>query len=475
MNSGRMTFRFDTDKDKDEHKPKVEERRPSRGLGTAEEYAVDLRQEVKSPLHTWSHDPDIDFRSTREAPPEVSYAYYSGVIDPRQQDWDMQDVRGTRTVHRDTRKTDDVRKNRELRDIEDERKNRDIREIWDERNSKDIRDIRDERNSKEIRDKLDRDVRDDFAIDNGDESKEGYGGQGVYGSYGGSYHTRRPSYWWKLALSIAGAIGTGLLLGYAALSLFYGGNVEDTRGGTLATNTNIAGEQSTGASDPAGVGTSGLPLAENGASGGDSIPVQVAAQSYYLLQYGVFSTPAGAAQAQQELLEAGLAAGLDPADGNRVYAGVSPDREQAKLLSSGLKNQGIELYVRELALPSTEQVVFSGNAEAVNSYFSISGKLLSELSSQSASLLSIGQTDTAANIAAVSDLHMQWTEAAKALEVGLSPEERIICAALEKSISQGISALAEYNKNKAQALLWEVQESMLSFLTNQKKLLSAMM
>jgi len=304
---------------------------------------------------------------------------------------------------------------------------------------------------------------------------QGYGGQGIYGNYGGSYHTRRPSYWWKLALSIAGAIGTGVLLGYAALSFFYGGDIEDGSGGLLATDSSIAGDQNIGVSDPTGVGTSGLPQTGSEISQKNSIPVQVAAQSYYLLQYGVFSTPAGAAQAQQELLDAGLAAGLDPADGNRVYAGMSPDREQAKLLSSGLKNQGIELYVRELALPAAEQLVFTGNAETVNSYFSVSGKLLSELSSQSAFLLSLEQTDTTANIAAVSDLHMQWTEAAKALEVGLSPEQRIICAGLEKSISQGISALAEYNKNKAQALLWEVQESMLSFLTNQKKLLSAMM
>jgi len=60
------------------------------------------------------------------------------------------------------------------------------------------------------------------------------------------------------------------------------------------------------------------------------------------------------------------------------------------------------------------------------------------------------------------------------MEQGITPEAKSICAALEKSMSQGISALSEYNKNKAQALLWEVQESMLSFLTSQKQLLSAM-
>lgn len=232
--------------------------------------------------------------------------------------------------------------------------------------------------------------------------------------------------------------------------------------------------QSSGAKEPAGVGTSGLPVTGTENAGKNTIPVQVAAQSYYLLQYGVFSTPAGAEEARQELLTAGLAAGMDPADGNRVYAGMSSDREQAKLLSSGLQNQGIELYVREVAIPGAEQLVYSGKAEEVKNYFSVSGQLLSELSSQSASLLSAGQMITAANTSVVSDLHLQWSEAVKVLEQSVSPEAKSICAALEKSMSQGISALSEYNKNKAQGLLWEVQESMLSFLTSQKQLLSAM-
>jgi stage II sporulation protein B len=67
---------------------------------------------------------------------------------------------------------------------------------------------------------------------------------------------------------------------------------------------------------------------------------------------------------------------------------------------------------------------------------------------------------------------MQWTEAVKALEPGLTPEGQSICAALEKSMSRGIAALNEYDKNKAPGLLWEVQESMMGFLAGQRNLLS---
>lgn len=305
-----------------------------------------------------------------------------------------------------------------------------------------------------------------------DEGAGGYGASGSYGGgFGGAYRTRHPSYWWKFALAITGALGTGILLGYAALSFIGGGpagTAKEAGSGAVQTGT-AQGQNSAGGN--AGADITGVPAAQSGEAAAALLPVQVAAQSYYLLQYGVFSTPAGAEQAKQELLAAGLAAGLDPADGNRVYAGMSPDREQAKLLSSSLKNQGIALYVRELALPAVKQVRYSGSPEAVDRYFTVSAQLLNELSSLSASLLS--GASAGSGTAAVSDLHMQWLQAAKSLEPGLSPEGQSLASGLEQSMSQGIAALNEYGKNKAEGLLWEVQEAMMSFLTGQRSLLSS--
>ncbi|WP_025697322.1 SPOR domain-containing protein, partial [Paenibacillus durus] len=269
---------------------------------------------------------------------------------------------------------------------------------------------------------------------------------------GGYYTTRRTSSWWKFPASVAGAIGIGLLLGYAALTFF--GGVNDG--------------SSTGTATP---GTASQQNAAGNSVSAPAVPVQVAPQSYYLLQYGVFSTPEGAAQAQQELESAGLAAGLDPGDGNRVYAGLSSDREQAKLLGSRLKAQGIDLYVKEVSLPSESQLVFGGNGETVTRYFNTSGELLSELSSLSASLLG---GDAAADTAKVSDLHLQWTEAVKALEAGLPSGPLATAKELEKSVSRGVSAMNEYSKSKADGLLWEVQAAMLDMFSGQKRLLASM-
>ncbi|QWU15095.1 Sporulation related domain-containing protein [Paenibacillus sophorae] len=269
---------------------------------------------------------------------------------------------------------------------------------------------------------------------------------------GGYYTTRRTSSWWKFPASVAGAIGIGLLLGYAALTFI--GGVHD--GGSVGT---------------ASPGTAAQQNAVGNSTSAPAVPVQVPAQSYYLLQYGVFSTPEGAAQAQQELESAGLAAGLDPEDGNRVYAGLSSDREQAKLLGSRLKAKGIDLYVKEVSLPSENQLVFGGNGETVTRYFNTSGELLSELSSLSASLLG---GDTAADTAKVSDLHLQWTETVKALEAGLPSGPLAAAKELEKSVSRGVSAMNEYSKSKADGLLWEVQAAMLDMLSGQKRLLASM-
>ncbi|WP_336101640.1 hypothetical protein [Paenibacillus phytohabitans] len=438
MNSGRMTFRFD--RETAERKAEMADRRigrePVRALEVEDR---EQREEIRTAPNLRADEYIVDLERV-EIPraAEVSYMKSSG---PRRRNWDDSDGEydtgqysylpdsSTRTipVYAEVYRDDDNAPPGEHYPL-----------------------FEDERGAEQER----------------------FGQFSTHGNlYGGSYHTRRPSYWWKFALSVAGALGTGILLGYAALSFISGGGTGTGNGsGSSAVQTGIVQSQNdTGGGAEADI--TGVPVEGTGEAVAVHVPVQIAAQSYYLLQYGVFSTPAGAAQAQQELLAAGLAAGLDPADGNRVYAGMSPEREQAKLLSSGLKNQGIELYVREVALPAVDQVSYNGTAEAVDSYFAVSSQLLSELSGLSASLLSGMASGT--DSSAVSDLHMQWTETVKQLESGLSPEGKSIATVLEKSMSRGISALNEYGKNKAEGLLWEVQEAMMSFLTGQKSLLSA--
>lgn len=283
----------------------------------------------------------------------------------------------------------------------------------------------------------------------------------------GYYRSHKPTSFWKMAVSVSAAVVTGLLFGYMLLSMFNGGNAgEDPASGQLESNDAVH----QGPADSSG-GT-GASLAPGSTESAVHIPGQI----FYMLQYGVFSTPERAEQAKGELLQSGIAAGGDFDEENRVYAGISPDREQAKLLSNQLKAEGVELYVREIALPNIESAAFAGEEQTLTDYFTISGQLVSELSTLSASLLGKQEAGAVAseNITAITNLHQQWIQSMKLLSAGLGPETGAVLPAMEQSMNSSITALSEYNKNQSKGHLWEIQTGMMNYVMGQKKLLEGL-
>lgn len=286
------------------------------------------------------------------------------------------------------------------------------------------------------------------------------------GDYG-YYRSRKPTSFWKMAASVTAAVITGLLFGYMVLSMFNGGDAgENPATGQLES------------SDPGNL----APTDPSGGAGASPTPdmtesaVHIPGQNFYLLQYGVFSTPERAAQAIGELQQSGIAAGGDLDEENRVYAGISPDREQAKLLSNQLKAEGVELYVREIALPGIESAAFAGEEQTLTDYFTISGELVSELSQLSASLLGLQEPGaaTSEHMNTITNLHQQWIQSVKQLAAGLGPETGAALPAMEQSMNSSITALSEYNKNQSKGHLWEIQTGMMNYVMGQKKLLDGL-
>lgn len=278
-----------------------------------------------------------------------------------------------------------------------------------------------------------------------------------FGDYGGGYRTRRSPNWWKFMLSVAGAAVIGISLGYAALSFINSYTGSQEQGGAVTQAVQTAGPDQEGAGAAAG-----------------TVAVQMPAQTLYLLQYGLFSTGEGAAQAEQQLNAAGLASLIDSADGIRVYAGISSDRETAKLLGTNLGAHGIELYVREVQLPALEHAAYAGDGSAVGEYFRRSEGLLSQLSGLSAAMLSSGGPVSEAELAAVTDSHLAWSESVQALGAGLTSEQALLLPRLEKETTRAVSALNEYAQNQAAPLLWEVQTALLNYMSVTKELLAAL-
>ncbi|WP_348620399.1 SPOR domain-containing protein [Paenibacillus polymyxa] len=295
----------------------------------------------------------------------------------------------------------------------------------------------------------------DVLPDSLEENEEAY--------HSGQEYRKRPPHpsRWKLVGSVASALVTGGMFGYIMLLLFNGGGMVPGADPSVEEAVPVFKES---------VGVDAISAKEN------SVPVtvieaQVPPQTYYLLQYGVFSTPERALQAKEELLKAGIAAGGDTEDQNRVYAGISPDREQAKLLSNQLKTQGVELYVRELELPGFEKAAYGGEGDKLTGFFQLSSSLVGKLSGLSSTLLGEGGPNTvpASDMKELNDLHQQWTQNITALPTGLPNEAIASATSLEKAMNSAISALGEYNKNTAKEHIWEIQSSMMEYVLREKE------
>ncbi|MDO7906890.1 SPOR domain-containing protein [Paenibacillus sp. JX-17] len=284
----------------------------------------------------------------------------------------------------------------------------------------------------------------------------------------GHERPRKPGSSWKLAGSVASALVTGALFGYVILSFFNNPPSVPHTGTEAAVPAAATVDPSAGTETGAG-----------GDSRDDTLPVVqagVPSQTFYVLQYGLFSSEARAKDAVNELQAQGITAAVDVKEQNRVYAGLATEREQAKTISSLLGTKGIGLYVRELELPALDKAAFAGDSRMLTSYFEQSTAMVNELSTVSADL--IGQAEpaqlTAEQTARINALHEGWTQTFRQLKSALPAEGQIAAVNLEKSMNTGLSAWDEYSKNASVTYLWDIQSAMIEYLLQQKNLIAAL-
>ncbi|WP_232729832.1 SPOR domain-containing protein [Paenibacillus phocaensis] len=279
-------------------------------------------------------------------------------------------------------------------------------------------------------------------------------------------HYSRPhrTSWWKVAGSLTGAIVTGALFGFVVLSLFNQevklplpgiGGAQQADSGEAA-SLPAMGEIEEAVTEP----EENLPL----------IRVALPEQTYYFLQYGVFSTAQGVQLAQEELQASGIAAARDTVDEKRVYAGVSPDREQSKLLSGQLKAAGVNLILHEISFPEEANVEFAGEPEALEGFMAQSAELVRLLSTASAALLTEAQPQQHAELEQLGAKHQAWTESASAIRGKWSSAGAPLAGEMEKAINGAVEAMGEFQKSGAKTLLWEVQNEMMRFIMAEQSL-----
>lgn len=281
--------------------------------------------------------------------------------------------------------------------------------------------------------------------------------------------------WTIVLLSVVGAILTGAIFGYITLTLFAGGGMfsdggvaEETVGGIQAVEP---GQD--GSNDPAPNTDSKTETA----APGPAKPVAAAwpAQTYQLLQYGVFSSKASAEAAASDLKKAGLASALAYSGTDyRVYAGMALDRKGAETLQSKL--DGTEVYIKEAKLSAVAEILFAGSAEKAESFDANSSELIRSLAGLAAAQLSVNKP-SAVGAEAMSSWNAKrddWLKEATAFKESLSgKKEQAAAGSLVTAMEGASNALAAYNKAPSMKLLWTVQSKLLEAVFAQRELREA--
>jgi hypothetical protein len=293
--------------------------------------------------------------------------------------------------------------------------------------------------------------------------------------------TGTPS-WFNVFLSVAAALATGALFGYLLLSLFTGASIwpggSDETSQTLpVTGNEITGDANGGKEGNAtnkGEGT--LPATDNNPAAKPDPNVAMVSlegldQTYFMLQFGVFSNTEGKDAALAQLAEKGLAgAALTSAADYRVYAGMGGDRAKALTIRGQMAD--LDLYIKEVSITAPSKLPFKGEQAAAQTFFTKTGEIVQMLDELTIAQLEQPSLSPLSQAAAASwqTEHQKWTKNAATMRIGI--EDAAGKAYLEKviqAINTAAKSMVEYDKKPSRAYLWSTQTQLMKAIISQKE------
>jgi hypothetical protein len=295
--------------------------------------------------------------------------------------------------------------------------------------------------------------------------------------------------WFNVFLSVAAALATGALFGYLLLSLFTGASIWPGGAGDKPQSLPVAGNGITGETggDKAGnagsagsEGTNGegtKPVTDNNSAAAKPDPnlamvsLKGMDQTYFMLQFGVFSNTEGRDAAQAQLAEKGLAsAALTSAADYRVYAGMGSDKAKAQAIKGLMPD--MDLYIKEVSITTPSKMPFKGDQAAAQSFFTKTKELVQMLDELTIAQLEQPALSSLSEAAAATwqAEHQKWTENAATMRIGI--EDAAGKAYLEKvtqAINTAAKSMIEYDKKPSRAYLWSVQSQLMKAIISQKE------
>ncbi|MFB9279182.1 SPOR domain-containing protein [Cohnella cellulosilytica] len=308
-----------------------------------------------------------------------------------------------------------------------------------------------------------------------DRNRESFVDSGKFGADNGWYDSittteivreRGPS-WGRVVLSVAGAIATGVLFGYMVLGLFTG---EPLFPGQTAAESPARAVQASAGSDGAepagadGAKAGETPAAAKTSSGEGALPTtaEVAANRFYLLQYGVFRSEESMEVAVSQLKDKGYSWGTETNEGYRVYAAATMTKEEAELLASQMA--GLEVYIKPVdgpalqvgqgRLTSEAAELVEASAGMIRQLVEVSGAGLQER--QPAALGDKRLADWQA-------AQERWRKAS-AGEATFGGDAANEAGAIAQALKAGETAMAEYVREPSRKQLWNMQTAAMTAL-----------
>ncbi|MEI7025234.1 SPOR domain-containing protein [Paenibacillus sp. y28] len=287
--------------------------------------------------------------------------------------------------------------------------------------------------------------------------------------------------WLKIIASVTGAVATGALFGFFVLSMFASEPNDVQKTAEQLVRAPFTGSTGTGASaGGAAVKTEGEAVpASAAAAAGSAIAVNLAGNSYTVLQGGVFSNQQGAEALQADLRKKGLAAVTESGDKYTVYVALAPGRSEAQALSQLVQSKQQEVILKQLAIPAAAKIRWSGKAQdsaAVSGFFAQGEKLMQQLSALTSKHL--GQNAPGApdetELKSAQAAHQTWIGAAAQMEAGIPADQKAGLQKMTQSLNSAVKALEEYKKSPSAALLWQAQSELIQYAVSEKSLLSAL-
>ncbi|MDB5053465.1 MAG: sporulation protein [Bacilli bacterium] len=288
---------------------------------------------------------------------------------------------------------------------------------------------------------------------------------------------RRSIPWIKIISTAAGAIITGVLLGYLIITLFSGSKSAQSQK-TIETSSDQkqAALPTAGQTTLNNTTTSSIADASKAVSlnTDEAMAITIPARTYTFLQNGEFSTAQRAEKVQADLRSKGFAAVMELLDKYYIYVGIAADHDSALPLSQQMKSQKIEIYTKPYLLPAIHQIKWTGKTEAIQTYLAQADQLVQMLSG--ITMIHLDESELTpiedTTVQSVTSAHAAWIGTSALVNAAASDDVKPILQKMTNAMSTAKLSIDDYKKNPSFAMLWQTQTNLMQFIIAEKSLLN---